>query len=106
MPIRWSALKVSEAADIIQEHVTNARAPLELAREEAKKALLITNLPQYVSSDFYMLIGEIDRAIGGGRMEPEGRLNTRLKSIRDSIPEDKVRTEQKAKEGGDQQSLM
>ena len=45
MPGRWSTLKVSQAADLIEEHVNNASAPLELAREEALKALEIPNLP-------------------------------------------------------------
>ena len=106
MPIRWSALKVSEAADKIEEQIKLATEPLEQAREITKEALKIPHLPQYVNQYFYRLCGEIDRAIGGGRIDPVGRINAQLQSIRDAIPEDRVQAERKTEERGDQQSLM
>jgi len=106
MPIKWSTLKVSEAADKIEEQIKLATEPLEQARELAKEALTIPYLPQYVDQYFRRLCGEIDRAIGGGHIDPVGRFNAQLQSIRDAIPEDRVQAEQKAKEVGDQQSLL
>jgi hypothetical protein len=47
MPIRWSALKVSEAADIMEEFVEKAAEPLEQVRIVAREARKIANLPQY-----------------------------------------------------------
>ncbi|MGQ9545950.1 MAG: hypothetical protein ACUVTR_02125 [Dehalococcoidia bacterium] len=105
MPIKWSALKVSEAADMIEGYVNQAAEPLECAREIAKAALEIPNLPNYVSDDFWYLIAEINRAIGGG-YEGQGRLKLRLKSIRDELPKDALESEQKRKEIGEQKSLV
>ena len=46
MPIRWSALKVSEAADMIEEYINKAAEPLEQVRIVAREAGKIANLPQ------------------------------------------------------------
>ena len=94
MPIRWSALQVSGAADMIESYINQAAEPLECAREVAKAALEIPNLPQYVSDDFWDVIGEINKAIGGGH-EGEGRLKARLKSIRNDIPEKALEAEKR-----------
>jgi len=85
---------------MIESYINQAAEPLECAREVAKAALEIPNLPQYVSDDFWGLIGEIDRAIGGGRFEPVGRLKARLKSIRDDLPKDALEAEEKRQEVG------
>jgi len=85
---------------MIESYINQAAEPLECAREVAKAALEIPNLPQYVSDDFWGLIGEIDRAIGGGRFEPVGRLKARLQAIRDSVPKDALEVEQKRQEVG------
>ncbi len=106
MHIRWSALQVSEAADMLEQYVNQAAEPLECAREVARAALQISNLPEYVAQDFRGLLGEIERAIGGGRFEPVGRLRARLKSIRDDLPKDALESEQKRRELGEQKSLV
>lgn len=67
MPIKWSALKVSEAADMIEEFVNQVVEPLEQARLVAREARNVPNLPQYVDQDFVRLIGEIEHAIGGSQ---------------------------------------
>ena len=86
MPIRWSAQKVSEAADMLEEYINEAAEPLEQARLVAKEAQKIANLPQYVDQYFSRLQFEIGRAIGGDQFEPVGRLRSTIKNIRDSIP--------------------
>ena len=48
MPIKWSALKVSEAMDMVEEYIDQAVEPLEQARIVAQEARNIPNLPQYV----------------------------------------------------------
>lgn len=106
MPIKWSALKVSEAADMIEEYVNQATEPLEQARIVAKEALNIPNLPQYVDQHFRGLWGEIDRAIGGSQYEPTGRLKARLQSIRDSIPKQAIESEQVKASVGSTRSLF
>jgi len=106
VPIEWSAMRVVEAADMLEKHINAAVEPLECAREVAKAALEIPQLPQYVDQHFLGLIGEIDRAIGGNHIEPVGRLKARLQSIRDSVPEDALEAEEKKAEHGNQQSLV
>jgi len=105
MPIRWSALQAKEAADMIEDHVNQAVEPLECAREVARAAGEIENLPQYMEHHFMMLVMEINRAIGGG-YEGEGRLKAKLKSIRDDLPKDALEAEQKRQEEGVTGSLM
>lgn len=67
MPIRWSALKVSEAADMMEEFIKQAAEPLEQVRIVAREARKLPNLPQYIDWEFGRIIGEVDRAIGGSR---------------------------------------
>ena len=94
MPIRWSPQKVSEAADMLEEYINQAAEPLEQARLVVSEARKIDNLPEYVGQYLYRLQGEIERAIGGSQFEPIGRLRRFIKSIRDSIPEGSIQTEQ------------
>ena len=84
--IRWSAPKVSEAMDMVEDLVNQAAVPLEQARIVAEEARKITNLPQYIDDRLNRIIGEIDRAIGGTRVDPEGRLKAGIKGVRDAIP--------------------
>ena len=106
MPIRWSALKVSEAADMIEGYVKQAAEPLEQARLVAREAREIANLPQYVDLDFCRLLGEIDRAIGGDHFEPVGRLRSAIESIRKALPGGAVMAEQTKLKAGTIQQLM
>jgi len=106
MPVRWSALKVTEAMDMAEEFVDQAVEPLEQARIVAREARNIPNLPQYVDQHLLRIIGEIDRAIGGSQWEPEGRLKAGIQSVRDSLPEGVVEEERKRLESGSQLSLV
>lgn len=106
MPIKWSALKVSEAADMIEEYINQAAEPLEQARIVAKEALNIPNLPQYVDQHFRGLWVEIDRAIGGSQYEPVGRLKARLQSIRDSIPKEAIESDRAMASAGSTRPLL
>ena len=106
MPIRWSALKVSEAADMMEEFINKAAEPLEQVRIVAREALKIANLPQYIDQDLIRIIGEIDRAIGGSQLEPVGRLRAGIAAIRKDLPEDSVKAEQESAKHGTMQSLI
>ena len=98
MPVRWSTLKVSQAANLIEEHVNNASAPLELAREETKKALLIPNLPEYMKSRLYAIDGEFEHAMH--------RFKSKIEYLRNDIPKDQLVKEQKLKEAGETPALL
>jgi hypothetical protein len=106
MPIRWSAVKVSVAMDMIEQQVLNAVPHLEKARELAGKAKGIENVPQYITQDLDRLILEINRAIGGSHLEPIGRFRAAIKSVRESIPKGAIEAEQGITKHGSQQSLM
>ncbi|MBA7697067.1 hypothetical protein ES703_105725 [subsurface metagenome] len=106
MPVKWSALKVNEAMDMVEEYVDQVVEPLEQARIVASEARNIPNLPQYVDQHLLRIIGEIDRAIGGSQWEPEGRLKAGIQSVRESLPDGAVDKERKRIESGSQLSLV
>ena len=106
MPIRWSALKVSEAADRIEEFFNQAVEPLEQARIVAREARNLANLPQYIDQDLTRVISEIDRAIGGSQFEPIGRIRAGVESMRKDLPEGSVAAERESAKHGTTKSLI
>jgi hypothetical protein len=106
MPIRWNPLEVKKATNMIEELVNKAAEPLEQIRVVAREALKIPNLPQYVGQDFNRLIGEVDRAIGGGYLDPEGRLRASIAAIRKSIPTGAIKTTSKTARRQNMQSML
>ena len=106
MPVKWSALKVNEAMDMVEEFVDQVVEPLEQARIVASEARNIPNLPQYVDQYLVRIIGEIDRAIGGSQWEPEGRFKAGIQSVRESLPDGAIDEERKRIESGNQLSLV
>ena len=56
MPIKWSALRVSEAMDMVEEFVDQAAGPLEQAKLVANEARGIPNLPQYLDQRLIRLV--------------------------------------------------
>jgi len=61
MPIKRSALRVSEAMDMVEEFVNQAAEPLEQAKIVANEAGNIANLPQYLDQRLVRLIIDIER---------------------------------------------
>ena len=106
MPVKWSAIKVNEAMDMVEEFVDQVVEPLEQARIVASEARNIPNLPQYVDQHLVRIIGEIDRTIGGSQWEPVGRLKAGIQSARESLPDGAVDEERKRLESGSQLSLV
>jgi len=106
MPIKWSALRVSEAMDMAEEFINQAAEPLEQAKLVAVEARKIANLPQYVDQDIARLISEIERAIGGSQWEPIGRLKTTIESVRKSIPDGAIEAERDSARQGNQLALV
>lgn len=97
MPIRWSALKVSEAMDMAEEFVNQAKEPLDQALVVAKAARKIDNLPEYMEQRLTRLIYTIegvDRALEG------------IKTVRENIPAGAVEAGQRRVERGEQVSLI
>jgi hypothetical protein len=105
MPIRWSALRVSEAMDMLEDYVQQATEPLEQARIVAREARNIRNLPQYVDQHLLRIISEIDRTIGGSQWEPASRLKAGIESVREALPDEAVKDEKKMLASGQQLTL-
>ncbi len=122
MPIRWSALKVSEAAGMIEEYVNQAAEPLEQARIVAREARKIDNLPQYVDQNIRVILGELERVTGGEvtrtNYDPgtntyphiveqvEGSIKRAIQRLRDDIPTNALKSDKTKQKYGAQQSLV
>lgn len=61
MPIKWSALQVSEAMNMVEDFINQAAGPLEQAKIVANEARNTANLPQYLDQRLIRLIINIER---------------------------------------------
>ena len=96
MPIKWSALEVSEAMDEVEHQVNLAEVFLAEAKAKAGEARKIANLPGYLDERLVRLITEIERI---------DYIKGAIKSIRKTIPEGAIEAEQERRKSGVQQSL-
>ena len=110
MPIRWSALKVSEAADKIEELINQAAEPLEQARNVAKEAKKLPNLPQYIEQGLNSILAEIERVTGGevswSKEHQDGSIKRAIDRLRDDIPKDALKADQVSQKYGSQPALV
>ena len=110
MPIKWSALRVTEAMDMVDDFVNQAAEPLEQAKIVAAEARKIANLPQYVDQHLSRLISEIARVTGGtlrwNNQPYEGSVKSAISSVRSSIPDGAIEEEKKQSSQGRQQALV
>jgi len=97
MPIKWSALRVSEAMDMVEEFVNQAVEPLEQAKIVANEARNIDDLPQYLDQRLTRLIIDIERI---------DDMKAAIESVRNDIPDGAVEAEQECSKHGSTQSLM
>jgi len=108
MPIKWSALRVTEAMEMAEEYVNQAIEPLEQAKAVAEAARAIPNLPQYIDQHLLRFMGEIERVIPAIRYahQSQGSLKAAIQSVRDSIPANDLEAEKRLARAGAQQSLL
>jgi hypothetical protein len=110
MPIKWSALQVAEAVNMVEESVNQAIEPLEQAKLVATEARKIANLPGYIDQHLSRLISEIERITGGvlpwNQQPYPGNVRAAISSVRESIPAGTVEAERQALEDGKQLSLV
>jgi len=97
MPIKWSAVKVTEAIDRLEKLVDLASGPLEEARRVAQEARGISDLPQYVDNRLCRILDRI------GRMN---EITKAIGSVRESIPGEALTAEKQRLKVGSQQSLL
>jgi hypothetical protein len=110
MPIKWNALQVVEAVNMVEEYVNRAIEPLEQAKLVAAEARNIPHLPGYIDQHLSRLISEIERITGGvypwNQQPHPGNVRAAISSIRESIPQGMVESERHKLESGKQLSLV
>ncbi len=97
MPIKWSALRVSEAMDMVEEFVNQADGPLEQAKIVASEARNIANLPQYLDQRLVRLSIDIERI---------DYIRTSINAVRNDLPDGAVEAEKKLESHGRQPALV
>ena len=97
MPIKWSAVKVSDAMDEVEHQVLLADQFIMEARVKAREAKKIANLPQYMEQRLNRLIDQLQR------ME---YIKGAIEAIRNDIPDGAIEAERKQAKYGSQQSLV
>ena len=98
MPIKWSAVKVSQACNDVEAQMTLAESFFAEAKTLAEEARKLPNLPQYIDQKLLGLASEL-----GYRIES---LKNRVDSVRKQIPEDALKAERELAKHGSQQSLV
>ena len=97
MPIKWSAVKVSEAMDEVENQVSLAEAFIAEAKVKAQAARNIANLPGYLDDRLRHLIGDIERI---------DYVKASIKAVRNAIPDGAIEAEQEHAKHGSTQSLI
>ncbi len=96
MPIKWSALQVSQAMDEVKHQLSLAEVFFDEAKAKAREARDTASLPAYVDDRLVRLITEIERI---------DHVKVAIKSIRDAIPEGAIEAERNHQKQGIQQNL-
>ena len=97
MPIKWSALRVSEAMDMVEELISQADEPLDQAKIVANEARNIVNLPQYLDQRLVRLIIDIERI---------DSIKNSINAVRNDLPDGAVEAEKKSESHGRQPALV
>ena len=97
MPIKWSAIKVSEAMGKVEHQINLAGAFLSEARAKAREARRIAHLPGYLDDRLIRLITELERI---------DRVRDAIKAVRNSIPAGAIEVERERLRHGSQEWLI
>jgi len=97
MPIKWSAVKVSEAMDEVEAQVLLADQFITEAKTKAEAAKKLPNLPQYMEQRLSRLIDQLNRM---------DYIKSAIETVRKDIPDGAMETEQESSKHGSTQSLM
>ena len=97
MPIKWSALRVSEAMDMVEEFVNQAAEPLEQAKIVANEARNIAKLPQYLDQRLVRLSIDIERI---------DYIKSSIEAVRRDLPDKAIESERKSADHGRQSVLV
>ena len=97
MPIKWSALRVCEAMDMVEEFISQAAEPLEQAKIVANEARNIVNLPQYLDQRLVRLAIDIERI---------DSIKNSINAVRRDLPDEAIESEKKSASHGRQPVLV
>ncbi len=97
MPIKWSAVKVSEAMDKVQQQLDLAESFLAEAEEKAREATSIPNLPDYMHQRLSRLIFTVER---------REDMKAAIESVRNNLPDGAIEAERERTKHGSQQGLI
>ncbi len=97
MPIKWSAIKVSEAMDDVERQINLADSFLAEAKVKAEAARTVASLPQYVDQRLIRLICDVERV---------DNVRSSIEAVRKSIPDGAMEAERERLKNGSQQSLI
>ena len=97
MPIKWSALLVSEAMDMVEDFVSEAAEPLAQAKIVANEARKIPNLPQYLDQRLLRLVCDIERI---------DYIKSAINAVRNDLPDGAVEAERQTASYGRQPVLV
>jgi len=97
MPIKWSAVKVSEAMDEVEKQVFLADQFIDEAKTKAEEAKKIDNLPEYISQRINRLIDQLERIKG---------VKESIESVRKDIPDGAIEAERDADKHGSTKPMM
>jgi hypothetical protein len=61
-PVRWSAIRVNQSADEIEELMNSIRPTLWRIREKAEKLRRIPNLPGYIDQPTVTMTSKVDNS--------------------------------------------
>ena len=98
MPIKWSAVKVSEATDELDQLVDTLGMSLALIREKAKDIRQIPNIPGYIDDPTASMTWKVANFYE--------YLKGYIERMRQRIPADALEKERKQARYGSQQSLV
>ena len=98
MPIKWSAVRVSEAMDKVELQLTCAQPFIDQALATVQEARRIPNLAGYMDEHLARVEWDIK--------EKFDRIKVGIESVRKSVPEGAIEEERKRLKHGSQQSLI
>lgn len=98
MPIRWSAVKVSQDVDEVEQLLNSITPTLWRIREKATEIRAIAHLPGYIDQPTSTMAWKVENF--------KDYMKRYIERIRKLIPEDALEDERKAREYGNQQSLI
>lgn len=97
MPVKRSAIKVSEAMDGVERQINLAESFLAEAKVKAEMARAIASLPQYLDQRLIRLITDIERI---------GYVKVSIEAVRNAIPDGVIEAERGRLKNGSQQTLI